>query len=216
MSVQTSVIENGHWITRSLDEYRIRSQNALQEENQTTADAANLVNAPCLGVLTRTLCKSSVIKQIIPAQFRHRSRNDVILISEDRVEIREVSDDYTLENVITLDRFDSAIRAARIIRDRREPIRGQNATAGKYMHWDSSLYDRPPGPSQSDDGQSGADGRLLPPHILVLVLASNQITFTCMCDHGSHANQLIYGRHELPVARSSKEQLGTHLAVDPR
>ena len=160
--------------------------------------------------------RGSIIKQIIPARIRHRSANDIILIGVESVEIREVSDNYVLENVITLDRFDSAVRAARIMGDRRELSQGQYAAAGKHTHWDSSLYNRPLGFSPINGEQLGAEGRLLPPHILVLVLASNQIAFTCMGDHGIHANQLIYGRHQLPVARSSKEQLGTYLAVDPR
>ena len=213
MSIQTNIFENGRWVTRDLDPYQVRSQNTPRKEDKTKASAVKATPAPFFGLLTRTLTRSSVIKQIIPARIRKKFKNDVLFISTDSVTIKEASGNYTLEDVISFDLFDSAVRIGRIMGDRRDLDRGDKyATARKYTHWNDALYDIPP-TGNHHEKQVETNERVLPPHILVLVLASNKLVFMCASDK---EDDFIYGFHELRHATSPNEKLGAYLAVDPR
>ena len=122
MAVPTRVIENGQWVTRLLDPYQILAQNRSQQE-QEALPLVQSTKAPHLALLTQTLIHSPVVKWIIPARIRHRTKNDVLFISEDRVQIKEAHPDYTLESVLVKNDFDSPIRSAKIFGLSRKPTK---------------------------------------------------------------------------------------------
>lgn len=122
MSVPTEIVENGRWVIRFDDSDRVpaRNQEQLAESSKPKKQFLNVPKPPSLGVLTRTLVKTPVLKWIIPARIRHQTKNDVLFISADSVEIREAHGNYTLDHVASKDDFDSPIKAARIFGSPRE------------------------------------------------------------------------------------------------
>lgn len=209
MSLQTSVFENGRWVTRSLDPYHVRAQNTRRDEGTTASSSTSPEKPPLLGLLTRTLVRSSNTKWIIPARIRHKTKNDVLFVSADSVAIKEASCNYALNNVFVKNDFDSPIRAARILGDRREHDQGDEYKAvsqewpirdGDVRNPDIATYH----PQE------------LPPHILVLALESNQLVFMCAVNGPSSQPQLLSSQHQLPIARSPIERLGKSIAVDPK
>ena len=158
---------------------------------------------PVLGVLTRTLVKSPVIKSIIPARIRHTSpKNDVIFVRNDSVEIKEVickrgdrdsgGESAYLKDIIDKTDFDSSIRSARILGRTR-----QYEKVGDYQ-------DIPSKPME------------LPPQILALTLESSKVVFLCaFYDWGEHLRWLSSYRILPDHAQSHSKRLGEHIAVDP-
>ena len=214
MSVQTSVFENGRWITRSIDPYHLRAKNRRHEGDESDARAAE---APPCGLLTQTLVRSSVIKQIIPARIRHKNQNDALFISADSVVIKQFSDNRAVEEIIVKNDFDSPIRTARVLGDWRE-------------HDSSHDFDLRPGyqerwmSMEGNENVKEADSESIipslendiPPQILVLALESSRLVFLCSRNGTSHQPRLLWGQHPLPAAKAPNEQLGEHLAVDPK
>jgi len=227
MSLQTNVFENGRWIIRSLDPYHVKAQNTRREEEKTVSSSTGPEKAPELGLLTRTLVGSSVTKWIIPARIRHKTKNDVLFVGVDRVTIKEASGNYALKNVAVKNDFDSPIRAARILGDPRECDQGdkynavdreattftltRGALTGQiYGEWPVRVYE-----GQTPDNVTDHP-RELPPHVLVLVLESDQLVFMCAVNGPSNQPQLLSSKRPLPAARSPNERLGQHVAVDPK
>lgn len=219
MSLQTNVFENGRWVTRSLDPFHFRVQNAHQEAEKKATLADSPEEAPSLGLLTRTLSRSSVIKWVIPARIRHKTKNDVLFISADCVNIKEASGNYTLRNVCIKDDFDSPIQAARIFgnpRDRDQGDKYNDAKRGPKTFELDQITNQLFGdwPTTPDEGQLAA----YPPNkqFLVLALESNKLAFICAVNGASNEPQLLSSQHPLPVANSPNMRLGRHIAVDPK
>ena len=166
---------------------------------------AEVEKPPVVGVLTRTLVKSPVIKFIIPARIRHTSpKNDVIFVRDDSVEIKEVishreevgdsgGESAYLKDIIDKTDFDSSIRSARIL--------------GRARHYETieEYQDVPSEPME------------LPPQILALTLESSKVVFLCaFYDWGNHLRWLSSYRILPDHAQSYSKRLGEHLAVDPK
>ena len=168
---------------------------------------------PTLGLLTRTLVGSPVIKWIIPARVRHRSKNDVLFIRDRTVQIKQIHVEGDLgkgtyvEDIAAKDDFDSSIRAARILGSPRmfeadKPRKTGVDAIVKQEEMDLSedeIILRPE----------------LPPHILALTLESMKLVFLCAYHHDREVHFLASHR-QLPSSRTYSEQLGEHLAVDPK
>ena len=168
---------------------------------------------PNLGLLTRTLVESPVIKWIIPARIRHASKNDAIFVSKRAVQIQEIrrvgnTGEHThLELVAVKNDFDSSIRAARVL----GLPRAHEEEKPRRSGIDAIV--------KQEDTESPEPEALLqpemPPHILAVTLESMKLVFIC----AFHQNQDVHflsSYRQLPSARSCSEQLGEHLAVDPK
>ena len=216
MSLQTNVFENGRWVTRIMDPYHVR---ALQAHGSHDKDsAASSEEAPSLGVLSRTLVRSSVIQQVIPARVRHKTKNDVLFISANFVTIMEALGNYQLKYIAFTDDFNSRIRSARILGDRREPDQGDKYNS--IRRGEETWLKTHDWPVLTDDKQilhgNSTGVQVLPPHILVLALESRKLIFICGISGISDQVRLLSSERQLPAARSPIEQLGEHIAVDPR
>lgn len=175
--------------------------------------ADTTVRPPNVGLLTRTLVESPVIKKIIPARIRHRSKNDIIFVYERSVRIKELcksgveGENSYLEDIAIKNNFDSTIRAARIFglprtREHVEPEKtGIDAIVKQEM-------------TESPEPEPQLNPEL-PPHILALTLESLKLVFLCAFHQGQEVHFFSSYRH-LPWAKSHSEQLGEHLAVDPQ
>ncbi|KAL9630874.1 MAG: hypothetical protein Q9204_004500 [Flavoplaca sp. TL-2023a] len=220
MSVQTRVMLDGRWTTRTLDIHQILARN--REERQEMANGSPAEpGRPALGILTRTLVRSPVIKSIIPARVRHRSRNDVVFVYDDAIVIKEILGGERIEHdpfspisladVIEKKDFDSPLQAARILGLPREP----KIPRFPGKDWSKS--------SDADRSQSSTETKAnllheneVPPQILVLTLASRNLLFL-FAYHDVHERvHFLSNTFPLPAQAAESEELGVHLAVDPK
>ena len=220
MSVQTTVLENGRWVTRNVDPYHVRAQNTETPRKEQSRPSINFPETPSLGVLTKTLVRSPLINRIIPARIRHKTKNDVLFISATSITIKEAKGDYTLAEIATKGDFDSTIKSARIIGERRK-LTKHNDTYGllpKCETWINMLTDEDDDHVDQRDSRQHAtlNRRELPPHILVLALESNRLVFLCAVSGSSEYPELFCTHKALPASTSPLQSLGELIAVDPR
>ena len=213
MSVQTTVLENGRWITRYVDPYHVRAQNTDTPRKEQSQPSISLAKTPSLGILTKTLVRSPVINRIIPARIRHMAKNDVLFISANSVAIKEAQGDYTLREVVTMNDFDSTIKSARIIGERRKLTNYDDSyNTLRDTHWQKDDY---PDEFYTNEDDT-MNPRELPPHILVLALESNRLVFTCAITGKSDKPEILSSQKALPALPSALQGLGELIAVDPQ
>ena len=139
MSIPTQVFEDGRWVTRLADIHHVLAQNR-DAKTFKFKEAAQVPEPPSLGLLTRTIVPSPMVKWIIPARIRHPDKNDVLYITTCSVAIKEAHGDYTLTHVAIKDDFDSPIKAARICGLQRELTKPDiNAIIKREEHWQDSV-----------------------------------------------------------------------------
>ena len=221
MSVQTTVLENGRWITRNLDPYHVRAQNSAAPRKEQSQPSIHIPQTPSLGILTKTLLKSPVVNRIIPARIRHKTKNDLLFISANSVTIKEVRGDYTLSEIATKNDFDSAIKSARILGERRKLTHhdhGRSLLPKDGDLWDDMLTHRDDYYSDEEDRphRPGLFPWKLPPHILVLALESNMLVFLCALSGRSEHPEIFSSARALPAPTSLLHSLGEFIAVDPK
>lgn len=220
MSVQTTVLENGRWVTRNVDPYHIRAQNTETPRKEQSHPSITLPRTPLLGIITKTLVRSSVINRIIPARIRHETKNDVLFISPNSVTIKEAKGDCTWLEIATKSDFDSTIKSARIIGERREMTKHDYSY--EFLKKESRWND-----IQTDEDNAFIDEgdlpkryalyrRELPPHILVLALESSRLVFLCAVSGNSGHPEIFCSQKALPASTSPLQRLGELVAVDPK
>lgn len=205
MTVETRVLVGGQWTTRTMDIHQILAQNREEANAQGPSSPGEVTRSPTTaGILTQTLLRSPVINWILPARIRDTYKNDVLFIGQDFVGIKRLFCDSHLEDVAVKSDFGSKICSARVFGTpvtTLEPT-GVNATA--------------PVMESDEMDQKEDDSSQLPPQILVLALESQVLVFLYAFGEGPHKIQYVTGRRPLPAQRSYLEQLGKHMAVDPR
>ncbi len=220
MSVQTTVLENGRWVTRNVDPYHVRAQNTETSRKEQSQPSISLPKTPSLGILTRTVVRSSVINRIIPARIRHKTKNDVLFVSANSVTIKEAKGDCTLREVATKSDFDSTIKSARIIGERREVTKQDYSYRNleRESYWDDSHTNEVDEFVEKSDNPNRAVlyRRELPPHILVLALESNRLVFLCVVSGESEHFEVFWSQKALPAPTSPLEGFGGLIAVDPK
>ena len=213
MSIQTTVLENGRWVVRNVDPYRVRAQNTETPRKEHSQRSVSLPKTPSLGILTKTLVRSPVINRIIPARIRHRTKNDVLFISANFVTIKEAKGDFTLAEVAVKHDFDSTIKSARILGEaRRHTKHDDSYVMLKDNHWRYDIQED----EDADLVDEGDHLRELPPHILVLALESNRLVFMCAISGVSNSPELWSSQKALPAPTSPLQSLGEMIAIDPK
>ncbi|KAL9000431.1 MAG: hypothetical protein Q9169_000948 [Polycauliona sp. 2 TL-2023] len=212
---------DGRWATRTLDIHQILARNR-EEKQDMVSRTQNEQGSPVLGILSRTLVRSPVIKAIIPARVRHRSRNDVVFVYDDAVVIKEIRggerdedghfQDISLEDVVEKSDFDSPIRAARIMGLPR--VSKAPRFPGKFRDLDTESNGSSLSPSEVKPDLLHENE--LPPQILILTLASRNLMFL-FAFHDVHEEVHSLSKiWPLPGRAEEDEELGVHLTVDPK
>ncbi|KAI4110040.1 MAG: hypothetical protein L6R37_000173 [Teloschistes peruensis] len=217
MSVQTRVLLDGRWTTTHLDIHEILARN--REARQEMNDRSSEEKPPVVGLWTQTVVRSPLIISIIPARVRHRSKNDVVFVYEDRIAIKEILggerieedpfSDISLDHVIVKDDFDSRIKAAKVLGLQRKLKTSR--FPGKY--WDAAA-DRSLSPPETKPEPFHENE--IPPQILVLTLASRMLAFVFAYHDVFGVIHFLSNTWPLPAQVSPIEELGVHLAVDPK
>ena len=145
-----------------------------------------------------------MVNWILPARIRHKNKNDVLFIGRDSVEVKELSGDCHLEDVAVKSDFGSTIRSARVL--------GAPVALPESYGLDAIIKSE-----ELDEMVLDADGPLqIPPQILVLALESKMLVFLFAFYDRHDKIQYISSQRALPPQRSYLEQLGKHMAVDPK
>ncbi|KAL9104003.1 MAG: hypothetical protein Q9163_001023 [Psora crenata] len=186
MSIPTRILENGQWVTRFLDPFQVLARNKAQHEEE-SEPVPEISHPPSLAIITQTLIASPVLKWICPARIRHETRNDVLLITEDAVHVKEARPDYTLDHVTVKADFDSPIRIARAFGLPSEATKPEPSALVKTEGEDYCLHDehtsKTDGKQQrwfSENNDSGvaaeANAGDAPPHGPIQDLPNNNTT----------------------------------------
>jgi hypothetical protein len=152
-----------------------------------------------LGVLTKTIVRTPVIKFILHARIRHPDLNDVVFVGEDFIHIKQVTHNGHLEHIATKDDF------------------GAHITAAKTF----SLDHDPPGDAddfikiERANSQSGSASSNLPPQFVVLTLDSDDLVFLYLKNQGDGTFVFVHQALPMPRFDNPVHQMGFHLAVDP-
>ncbi|KAL8788820.1 MAG: hypothetical protein Q9213_001491 [Squamulea squamosa] len=220
MSVQTRVMVDGRWTTRTLDIHQILARNK-EKRTEISEHVPTEPQRPVLGILTRTLVKSPVVRSIIPARVRHRSKNDVVFVYDDAIAIKEVLGgeriqedpfkDISLNDVIEKRDFDSLILAAKVLGLPREPKAPR--FPGKFWSPHTDPYS-PQSPTEIKPEPFHENE--IPPQLLALSLASRKLIFL-FAYHDVHGKvHFLSNTYSLQAQKEDTEELGIHLAVDPK
>ena len=207
MTLETRVLVNGQWTTRNVDIHHILARSKISPQEQDTDMSAETVQPPVTGVLTRRLVQSPVVKLIVPARIRHKDKNDVLFISEDFIEIKELLRDGHLQDVIGRADFGSKIRSARAIGEARKP-----GVLPEPTGIDAIVKMEKVEPADVKDNPM----HTLPPQILVLTLESNTLVFL-FADHRP-TNQYRFVSYSRPLAEHVQhtKRPGKLIAIDPQ
>ncbi|KAI9886682.1 MAG: hypothetical protein M1823_001526 [Watsoniomyces obsoletus] len=171
--------------------------------------------APNLAVMTRTLVGSPVVKWIIPARIRRADRNDVILIGETFVQIKELQPDGRLRDVASKTDFAGNILHARVFGTPRQPASASSTSSEQgsqgYTETDEKIE------ILTDDGSISTDDQVkLPPHVLVVLLDTSELLFLFANEHHDGTLTFHTCNKASPKGDVNGAQIAKHIAVDPR
>ncbi|KAI9739256.1 MAG: hypothetical protein M1834_007469 [Cirrosporium novae-zelandiae] len=217
MSVQTQEFVDGQWTTREISFEEILARN--RPKGPATLPK-HPPSPPTTGILTRTIAPSSRVRWILPAQIRHRDKNDVVFVYDDFIEVKELlldgpqgeiperlqpTPNAHLERVVIKSNFDSKILSACVCGS---PRLNRITTLDETIkHEDEDI----------EMGEAHVES-CLPPQMLVLTLTSNVVVFLYISEMASEHCQLgfVHKEYHLPTGASHFQQIGARLAIDSR
>ncbi|KAL9095200.1 MAG: hypothetical protein Q9165_002456 [Trypethelium subeluteriae] len=206
------VLENGIWVTQTLDLSQVSDYNPnIKVPDISTAN--HLPPTPDLGLLSRTVIRTPIVNNILPARVRHESLDDAVFVGEDFIQIKQIHPEGVLEHIATKSDFGSKIWASRVLGQGLQPKDARNKNwENQSLGGDDLVYEVADfmDPMDLDTKQQS-----LPPQILALTLESQQLCFVFL-------RQMPDGSHEfrqmtipLPTSLDYLKTIGRHLAVDP-
>lgn len=205
MTVETRVLVGGQWTTRTMDIHQILAQNREDAKAQGLSSPREVTRAPTTaGILTRTLLRSPVVHWILQARIRSKYKNDVLFIGQDFVEIRRLFSDSHLEDQTVKADFGSTLRSAGVF--------GTTVKVPEPTGVDAIIRVTEPEDMNLDEDSSSQ----IPPQVLVLALESQLLVFLYAFEDKDGKIHYVTGQRALPGQRSYPEQLGKHMAVDPK
>lgn len=156
----------------------------------------NDLPTPRVGLLTRTIVQSPVIRWIIPARIRHRKLDDVVFVGDDFVQIKQVKRGGHLLDVHTHNTFGSRICAASAL-----DIDGDLPKEDTFL--------------QQELTDSESWSATAPAQLLVLTLESQTLLFAYLQRQAD--GHLLLKTQPIPLPRwpAARLQVSHHLNVDP-
>lgn len=173
----------------------------------------------CLGILSRTVSHSPDYKFIIPVRIRDRKKNDVVLVGENAIHVKEILTSGRLAHIATKSDFSSGIRAACAIGDR---IISGDLSSDEEHGGDKKRFSSESVRPASDD----LAWWLQPAQYLVLTLNTPEMMVITLRQYCS--GRIYFETKTIPLIRTDlrpftlpgrhtpgMETPGRHIAVDP-
>ncbi|KAI1205722.1 uncharacterized protein F4807DRAFT_464403 [Annulohypoxylon truncatum] len=209
MSLQTYVLEDDQWVSRTV------SADELLRENTTArrkTGRQSLSKPPTYGLLTKTIIESPIIRWVLPVQLRSARYNDVALIGDNCVQICELGPDRQLKDVIRKKDFGSRIRNAVVMGSpqytRKANEGNEDGTHVKVEDSDTEMADM----GAAISGFRSKNPRL-PPQLLVLMLERGDLVFLFLQQGPDGRWAFVSSTHRVPGERLVSP--GWHMAIDP-
>lgn len=207
--VQGLVLVNGEWVSRPLDVYQIMAgaQQDDTEMREPAVKTAGHPHAPGYGILSKTVLPSPSFKFILPANIRHTDLNDIVLVGEDSVQLKEIQDYGRLRNAAVKSDFSGRILEAGVFGDPRE------------VHVHRSVGSPLPKTQTSQKSRrftASSEGDSLPPEVVVLTLTSRTLMFLWAQQTATGKSGFRQRTVKLPAGSSRFDRLGQYLAIDTK
>ena len=230
---QTHVLVNGRWQARTIDMAQIIAQNNRKPQSASAAPLEPASHPPSVGVLTRTITQSPVIRWIFAACIRYTGApddklpRDAVLVRETSVEIKELVKSSEFRDVAVKADFDARILSAGVLT---LPKAAQPTDAEleeqSDAYWQIMRQRAMRGTSPSPEPTSSSDAmdfetkgpRHLPHQILALSLRSGLNDWLCFLyatREGPKGTRFVHRNHLFDAPTSQNQRLGKRLAIDP-
>lgn len=199
MAATTYQLINGVWHTTTLNAAdALARANAADMESALQRLPPPTPMPPALGLLSRTVLRSPVVKQLIPARLRGPDFNDVAVLGESYVHLYELRDDGMMKMIAQKNDLQGNVRSGVAVK-----LRG-------YQKNDGIKKEDPDAPEGPQIGR-------LPPEILMLSLDSGMLMALGMIFTEDVGFEWKSGLVKLHTTAGilSPEQLGYSLHVDP-
>ncbi|KAH8847312.1 hypothetical protein MCOR27_005196 [Pyricularia oryzae] len=206
MSFQTNVLQDGQWVTQTVDLNAV-----LKASNSKAVDKAPRIpvaKAPRCGIFTRTVVESPVVRHVLPCRLRCADQADIAFVGDYFVEIREYRmEDGQLHDVIRRDDFDERIRKAAVIGNLPDSL-GLPANK-RAAEEDIDMLN-----SSSQSPQTDSRKELLAPQMLLVLLENCKCIFMVLRTNSYGSFEFVTSECSI-LPEASNSSFGHQLAVDP-
>ncbi|KAI1107047.1 hypothetical protein F4804DRAFT_258489 [Jackrogersella minutella] len=209
MSLQTYVLENDEWVSRTVSADELLRDNTAARRK---TGRQSLSKSPTCGILTKTIVESPVIRWVLPVQLRSARYNDVALIGDHCVQICELGRDRQLQDVVSKKDFGSRIRNA-VVMGSPQYSRKASETAEDNIPVKAEDSDTEMAGLGATGSGSPYVNLQLPPQLLVLVLEKGDLVFLFLQKGPARSWVFVSSTHKVPGQRLVYP--GFHMAIDP-
>ncbi|KAH8804808.1 mono-functional DNA-alkylating methyl methanesulfonate N-term-domain-containing protein [Xylogone sp. PMI_703] len=215
MALETSLLVNGTWTTRTIDLDSVLRHHEEKDKEPKRMNLMETQDPPEYGLLTQTIICSPLVHWILPVSLRSPGIIDIAFIGDEFVQIRELRPNGHLCDVIRREHFGARIRNARVVGSLKAYSRDAQASS-----LDSIIKIEKDNDSgmkinkeQEEDRQTLTKN--LPPQFILLQLETGDSIFLMLRRSGAGDLEFVVRRHSLPENSMLLLQPGTHLTVDP-
>jgi Mono-functional DNA-alkylating methyl methanesulfonate N-term len=206
MDIESHVNVDGIYVPHRRTIQDILNSNRPKSQDATNEPSSTAPAAPRIGLLHKTVTRSSIVKWIFPARIRHADFNDLVFIGEDFFCVKEIMPDGRLRHVGTKADFHSKIRAAGVV--------------GKRVEVEQPSLMEGVAPIKAEKFSPSAGGSynpLIPPNLVVLALEDCEVMFL-FADHEEKNGRLHFYESLIPFPRQNTmtRQPGNQISVDPK
>jgi hypothetical protein len=203
--VQNYVLVDNEWVSRPVDVYQAMAQARDSDSDMPEATVEPSTQLPELGILSRTVFASPLFKFVRPANIRHKHLNDIVLVGNDAIHLKEIRDYGRLRHVATKSDFKGRILTAKVFGNPREvPL-----SVGSPLPKKQVLH-------RGRRSMTGDDEDVLPPEVIVLTFTTRTLMFLWARQAQNGSVSFVQRTVSLPAATSSFERFGAYLAIDPK
>ena len=205
---QGLVLVDGEWVSRPLDPYHIMANSRQDDTEMRDATPKASTQVPEYGILSQTVISTPLNKLILRANIRHKNLNDIVMVGEDAVHLKEIRDYGHIRHVASKTDFNGGrILAAKVFGDPREVPKSINAS---FPLSKDRIESRPRRPTTVEEENS------LPPEVVVLTLSDRTLMFLWAQQMHTAAVKFCQKTVRLPAGDSRLDRLGSFLAIDPK
>lgn len=148
-----------------------------------------------VGIYTRTIVRSPVVKLILHARIRATATEDVVFVGEDSIQVKQVADGGHLIDIAAKHDFDACIRTGAILATGLDEPKDEIFIKDEFPQNVSPIG--------------------IPPHVLVLTLENGQLSFIWLTAASDGSLHFVQQNCALAPFRRPVLCLGEHLATDP-